>query len=650
MTRKIDLGEFPWSLAGWTPNLWQFETAAETGQRQKAEIPSFPIEIPCSVQAALLRRGMIPDMYTGFQARLFEWVEYRHWSYECRFECDPVPGHRYELVLPGVDAAGWVRLDGKMIGTFKGAHREHRLGLPSFAGGGGRGHLLEIIFDSPVRFAGQFGRTSQMPVDKPRFYYGWDWIPRLVQTALTQTPYLLDLDAPGWELEQLRSGVDSLFLQGVATGVNGLTIALYDGETLLREQDADSAAFVSGIELGNLPVAPWHPNLAGEQKLYTLRISGEGVETRIVPVGFKQVRWLPCEGAAPGADPWICEVNGNALFLQGVNWTPIRAFYADIPQSEYRKRLELYRDMGCNLLRVWGGASLEPDFFYAMCDELGLMVWQEFPMSSSGVENVPPSDPEAMREMEQIASHYLKKLPRHVSLLAWSGGNELQRNEAGEAEGCGLPCTTAEPMLAMLEKLVERGDPGRRFMATSASGPFEFGDEAHYGRGELWDVHGPWKWDGALENGWFAHWDGDDSLFRSEFGCPGASPAELIRRHAGEEPVFPCSSDTPWWRYPLDWWSEHEVFEKVNGRPPAALEEYVQWSQARQAEALSYAVKSMKSRFPRCGGAILWMGHDSFPCAANTSLIDFDGNPKPAVAALRELFHAKPGSPAGRML
>ena len=637
MKRVIDLGRFAWTLSGWTPYLWQLNTSMETGEQQQPEIPRIPVVLPCSVQSALLGRGLIPDPYTGLQARQCEWVENRHWCFECDFVMEYAGGHRYQLVLPGVDTAGWVLLDSETVGSFNGAHREHRLPLPPREAGT-RQHHLRIIFDMPPRFAGQFGRTSQIPVTKPRFYYTWDWIPRLVQIGITRTPYLEDLDAPSFELRTVwtdwaaGSQSGTVFLQG--NSPTSAHLALFEGETLLAGRTVTAAELSAGFRWENLPVKPWHPNLSGDQPLYRLTVSGAEAAARELAVGFKQVRWLPCEGAAADADPWICEVNGKPLFLQGVNWTPIRAFYADIPEAEYRKRLEIYRDMGCNILRIWGGGFLEPDFFYRMCDEMGLMVWQEFPMSSSGIENAPPADPDSIAEMERIADHYLKRLSGHVSLLAWSGGNELQHNVAG----CAVPFTTAEPMLAMLERKVRQSDPVRRFMAASPSGPCAQGDERFYGTGKLWDVHGPWRWPGALADGWFSHWERDDSLFRSEFGCPGASDVELIRRHAGTEPVFPCSTDIPLWRYPSCWWTEPAAFEQEKNRPPETLEEYVQWSRNRQAEALSHAVKCMKSRFPRCGGAILWMGHDSFPCASNTSVIDFEGNPKPAAQALTLLF------------
>ena len=105
----------------------------------------------------------------------------------------------------------------------------------------------------------------------------------------------------------------------------------------------------------------------------------------------------------------------------------------------------------------------------------------------------------------------------------------------------------------------------------------------------------------------------------------------MIRLYAGGLPVVPGTMDNPLWRR-SSWWLEWADFIKEQSHEPATLDEYVAWSQARQATLIAMAIRACKSRFPAIGGIILWMGHDAFPCAANTSIIDFHGNPKPAGA------------------
>jgi beta-mannosidase len=157
------------------------------------------------------------------------------------------------------------------------------------------------------------------------------------------------------------------------------------------------------------------------------------------------------------------------------------------------------------------------------------------------------------------------------------------------------------------------------------------------GKGVFWDVHGPWNLDGPVNGSWKELWDKDDAMFHSEMGAPSASSAALIRKYKGDLKEFPGNHQNPLWnRQP--WWIDWPKFVQEKGREPANLEEFVDWSQARQAAALTLAARAVKSRFPACGGLVIWMGHDSFPCTSNTAIVDFDGNPKPAALQLGRIF------------
>ena len=261
-------------------------------------------------------------------------------------------------------------------------------------------------------------------------------------------------------------------------------------------------------------------------------------------------------------------------------------------------------------------------------------------MSSSGIENLPSDDPEVIEEMAEIAKSYITRRQHHASLVIWCGGNELMGKEGKETGAVNKPVDDSCAMIRRLADIAKEMDPARRFLFTSPSGPVFYAQEENFGKGLHWHVHGPWKPSGSLED-WKRYWENDDSLCRSETGAPGSSSAEMIRRFAGGLDVMPAKPENPLWRRGSTWWIEWDVFLSEKGREPESLEEYVEWSQQRQAKALLIAVKSCKSRFPRCGLVILWMGHDCFPCTANTSIVDFDGEPKPAALALKETWRER---------
>lgn len=642
-----DLGSLEWRLTGWAPYFWRLCQSMETGATAQAEIPPIPARVPGSVQGSLRDAGLLPDWNEGLNARLCEWVENRHWIYEADIPDDWLtPCDSVRLNALGLDDRGWVWVNGKEVAGFKGSFVPHEFDLTPFLEPSG--NRLAIVFDCPPRWLGQAGFTSQMKDWRPRFNYTWDWTSRLVQIGIWDDITLEVTDRVEFGLVHTRTSCSgdgiSLTVQSKVFGNADawVRISLRSAQTVIWDVECTPHDLRAGVTAAGLPVERWWPNSKGDQPLYDLRldlVTPDGViqDTATRRIGFREITWQMCEGAPLEADPWICAVNGEPTFLQGVNWTPIRPNFADVSEVDYRKRLELYRGLGVNVLRVWGGAFLEKQCFYDICDELGLLVWQEFPLSSSGLDNWPPEDEHSVAEMAVIACSYIERRRHHPCLLLWSGGNELQGTLDGGRFGCGKPCDLSHPMLKRLSEIVAEEDPKSRFIATSAGGPRFTADETEFGEGVHWDVHGPWNFEGAVDGWWTAYWNRDDALFRSEAGAPGASPVDLIREIKGGFPELPGTEDNPLWRR-TSWWIEWHQFVEIEGREPSDLEEYVAWSQGRQAAALSVAARASKSRFPRCGGFIVWMGHDSFPCTANTSIVDFHGRPKPAALSLGEVF------------
>ncbi|UCH34371.1 MAG: hypothetical protein JSV65_17885 [Armatimonadota bacterium] len=644
MKRTHDLSQLDWTLTGWHPNWWRWG--------QTPDIPAVPALVPGSVQQALLDAGLIEDWNVGVNSRQCEWVENRHWQYEADIPAEwlaDARGARVLLRCDGLDYQGAVLLNGREIGRFRGALVPHTFDLTRHLTA--EGNRLAIVFTDNPRYLGQIGHTSQMREWKPRFNYIWDWVTRIVQVGIWDAIRLEIHRGDAIDGLALYTDYDRQAERGSIALTADLALSearavevIVEGEEgeVLRQSFAPAPDFSCHVD--GFAVRPWHPNGNGEQRLYTVHVrlldaGGAVLDEETRRVGFRQIVWRACEGAAPDAEPWICEVNGVPTFLQGANWVPPHAVFADVTEDDYRSRLKLYRDLGCNILRVWGGSVLERESFYGLCDELGLMVWQEFPLSSSGLDNWPPETKQAIADMREIAASYITRRQHHPSLIIWCGGNELMGSLDGSKRGMGKPVDITHPMMAAQAEVVRRLDPTRKFLPTSPSGPRVGASAEEFGKGVHHDVHGPWKWDGPLQ-GWFDYWDGMDALFVSEIGFPGAGPADLIRQYGGDM-ALPGDSGNPFWMHTAGWWIQWDDYLREGG-DPADLDGYVAWSQKRQAEALSYAARACKNRFPRCGGFIIWMGHDCYPCPVNTAAIDYLGRPKPAARALGEVFRAAP--------
>lgn len=645
-----DLSGLEWHLSGYAPFAWRSAAVFDAGSDKNVEVTPIDVAVPGSVQRALLEAGIIPDWNMGLNARLCEWAENRDWAFGTRLPDDWFkPGVTYRLRCDGLDGPGLVIVNGKEAGTFSNSFMPLVFDLTPHLHASN--NSLTIVFQPPPRWLGQSSYTSRITEWKPRFNYSWDWTSRLVQIGIYDSIAIEAVEGPCIEDSRLTTSAEVgvtpgilSFHASISSGENCKVVVTLENEFgLVKKEEVPAEQFAAkGIAWKRLPVYLWWPNGMGEQPLYTFTCalvdsSGNVADKIVRKVGFRQIEWKPCEGAPANADPWLCVVNGKPVFLQGVNWTPIRPNFADVPDAEVCKRLEVYKKLGVNVFRVWGGATLEKEFFYNHCDELGFLVWQEFPLSSSSLDNWPPEDKKSIEELAVVAESYVSRRRHHPSLLLWCGGNELLGAQDGGKVGSDKPVDCTHPLIKRFAQIVKKHDPGRRFIPTSPSGPWGHGHEERYGQGLHWDVHGPWT---VVEDNMEAqrrYWSHDDALFRSEVGAPGASSADIIKGYSGGLPLTPGTVDNPLWRR-TSWWIDWPTFVKEKGREPQSLEEYVAWSQERQAEALRIAASACKSRFPRCGGFIIWMGHDSFPCTANTAVLDFEGRPKPAALALAEVF------------
>ena len=643
----FDLCQLKWQLCGFTPYLWAVDKCTDICNAPDAEIGPIDAPVPGSVQKALLDAGIVPDWNFGLNSRALEWVENRDWIYQARIPDEWIrEGSKLRLRCAGLDYAGSILINGSPVFEFMGSFTPYEVDLKPYLKPSG--NLLQIWFQQSPRWLGQFGYTSQMKEWKPRFNYSWDWIIRLVQIGIWDS-ITLEAVSEG-EISKIKCSSDAalgsqtgtLRLSTETTGGNSLHIALTDGDRIIREERVSVGDARSTISWDRLPVELWWPNGLGKQPLYDLDIclldaQDRVIDMRTLRVGFRHIEWRHTYGASETAQPYLCVVNGKPLFLFGVNWTPIRPNFADLREDDYRKRIALYRDLGLNILRVWGGGFPEREWLFDLCDENGLLVWQEFPLSSSGLDNDPPRDERSISELARIAEYYVDRLQHHTSVLLWCGGNELAENRPGHSTPQPTFTIARHPMITRLQEVANQHDPARCFLPTTPFGPVGSFTRESCGKSQHWDVHGPWNFDGPVDGPWSELWRNDDAMFHSELGAPSASPAAMIRRFCGNLPATPGSQSNPLWnRQP--WWIDWSKFAAENGREPATLEEFVTWSQKRQADALVLAVSTAQSRFPACGGVILWMGHDCFPCTSNTSIVDFDGNPKPAALALRKVI------------
>ncbi|MBB6670671.1 glycoside hydrolase family 2 protein [Cohnella nanjingensis] len=643
-----------WTLTGWYPNQWRPELSMELGVRIPPAVQPIPATVPGSVQTDLLAAGLLPDPFVGLNSQHCEWTAGREWCYETAFELpEDWSYERSELVFEGLDYAGCIQVNGELAAEFEGMFTPVRLDVTDRLYTN-RPNSLKVVFYLPPEIDGQVGYSSRIRKLKSRFNYAWDWCPRMIATGIWRDAFLqgyrgaairdfypravpephdagtIDLQA---ELEVFHSGLYEWTCRVIDPGG---AVAWENTEPVLLKAGKcriNGTARLAGVEW-------WWPNGMGAQPLYEvdweLRDSG-GCDCGTVrkTVGFRTIEWLANPGAPAEALPYTAVVNGQRLFLKGVNWVPISPYYGSVTPEQYAKHLSKWVHMNVNLVRVWGGGIIEREAFYDYCNRNGLLVWQELLQSSSGLDNCPPDDPELLTVLSEAAKQAILEKRAHPSLLLWCGGNELMW------EGF-RPVDERHANMAMLGRLVRQLDPGRRFLPASASGPTFCASEEGFGQQVHHDVHGPWTYLGAVAH--YAFFNRDDALLRSETGTAGASRASLIRSMRGSCRPWPPTADNAYWVHRGSWWIPWETISQAFGPWDVAaeaddqLESFVQCSRFLQKESLRYAAESTRRREPEASGFIVWMGNEPYPNNANTSVLEYDSAPKPAYYALKASF------------
>ncbi|MBE7550519.1 MAG: hypothetical protein HS126_05540 [Anaerolineales bacterium] len=355
-----------------------------------------------------------------------------------------------------------------------------------------------------------------------------------------------------------------------------------------------------------LPAAAlWQPWDRGQPHLYEVQVSlagpgGEPLDEVAVRTGIRSV----------DLHEWQFSINSQREFIRGLNWVPADSFPGRLRSEDYTRLLNMAQDSGANLLRVWGGGLREKQAFYDLCDELGLLVWQEFPFACLFLGSY-PRDPAYLALVEAECSAIVQQLGRHPSLVVWCGGNEFSRSRN-------------RPLLDTLAALVTRHDGTRPFIPVSPS--FDCGGDAHN-----WHV-----WHGQAP---IQHYQAETARFLSEFGLQALPHLDTLQA-ALPDPA------TGWEIHHADLQKLKRYTSLFNG-PSATSHQLLAiynspftifHSQLAQAIALQTAIEHMRRRKGEAGGVCLWQFNEPWP-AISWAIVDYFGRPKLAYERLANWFN-----------
>ncbi|KAJ7342620.1 glycoside hydrolase [Mycena albidolilacea] len=615
---------------------------------------------PSEIHVELLKAGLIPDPYLGFNENKVQWIGKVEWMYKCTFEYT-ADSHETHALLEflGLDTLCDVYLNGQKILVADNQFQTHvvPLELSSLK----PQNILFLHFKSALHLAKKLeaemgkvragstnlGDPSRVYVRKAQYDWRWDWGPQLM-TCGPYRPITLKTYSARLQEVQTHALLSDENAPSLKVDVTlepapldaSLRVVLSDAsnKTVLKSEDMP----VSGSSLASAVawdlkgvVEPWWPVGYGEQNLYTVSVlllsaNGQTLDESTTRVGFRRVALVQEPLEEPDqygtGTSFLFEVNGVRIFAGGSNWVPADNFLTTIAPERFRAWLTLLRDGNQNMVRLWGGGVYEPDVFYDVCDELGILVWQDFQFACG----VYPAHDSFVASVRKEAEDNVRRLRHHPSIALFCGNNEDYQmvNQWGDVPS--LPAV----------KLYEEVFP-EVVAALTGPQPIPYHRGSPYG-GKGWDTADPTVGDVHQWNIWggkeFPYHDYVKlgGRFVSEFGIPSHPEMKTIeywmdgagaeQRHAQSALMAQhCRAGTFERRF--------AILMNDNLRVTEDLETYVYNTRLMASEGVGYAYQVWRRKWggpgkQYTGGVLVWQLNDCWP-VTSWAIADYFLRPKP---------------------
>lgn len=611
---------------------------------------SIPATVPGACGLDYAKAKGYGPYYFGTNFLDYKWMEDEYFIYSTELNFEAAESEFAYLCLDGVDYEFSVLIDGNEIYHKEGMFSPSRLDVRRFAGGK---HQLEvIIFPVPKYEKARRKETRDEAATccKSAAQYGWDWHPRLIPSGIWKDVYLeihsaapVSLDASYRLTDELDKAFINAKIDTVGSGSFNFELLSPDGKSVFAKKVdfSDSESISLDFELTS-PLL-WYPQGYGDQPVYTMRASNDTKELSR-KIGFRRVKLLrnfddtnPVEKSFPKSRypaPATIEVNGLKVFAKGSNWVNTEIFPALMTEQRYRELLTLVKDANMNILRMWGGGFINHDVFYEICDEMGIMVWQEFMLACNNY----PDDDKYLSVLKNEATYIIKNLRTHPSIALWCGGNELFNSWSG--------MTDQSHALRLLGALCYEHD---RFTPFNATSPLEGMGHGTYNT--LFTIRRAGKDDAGLGG------DIDCTineefitvLCRSyftaytEFGSSGCANPDYIKKYImTESDYLDFSPKNPVWTahhafsaWTPDCWARPEEIDYYFGGY-TDVDDFMKKSLLIQSLSYKALFEEMRRQWPHCSMAVNWDFNEPWPCAAGNSLINWPCEIKPAYYAVKD--------------
>lgn len=649
-------------------NNWEF--------REQGSDTWYPAQVPGNVHVDLFTNKLIPDPFYRDNEQDLQYVDFKNWEYRLIFNQDTEEdrNRRHFILFEGLDTYASIYLNGKHLANSANMYTPLMLKLENPLKE--QDNELLVQFASPVevdlpkaqaasfmypatneasQLAGLGDTKISIFARKPAYQYGWDWGPRYLSCGIWKPVSIISMNEAFIhdvfiEQKEVNTSIARLqarlHIEASKEMSAVLSLCWVDGSLVQTIQLAKGDNEIS-LDIDIPSPRLWWCRGQGEQNRYQFTAEILSPETnclldsKTIRTGLRSVR------LAQRADEWgtsfYIELNGRPVFMKGANHIPNDSFPGRIQPAILEREIKACADANFNMLRVWGGGYYEDDAFYTLCDEYGILIWQDFMFACS----MYPGNTEFLESLEKEFKSNIIRLRNHPCIALWCGNNEMDSAWVQFIEGQGwgwkekLSSDDRQALwdayLFIFEDLIPRtlsellpqasywpSSPQRNLSLTAdrhARGASNAGDVHYWG---VWHQREP-----------FENYHKNIGRFMSEYGFQSFPEMNSIRSFAEEEDLAIESKIMK--AHQKSYIGNSAIMDYIEReyRKPDDFEEFVYLSQLVQAEGIRTAVEAHRQSRPFCMGTLVWQVNDCWP-APSWSSIDYEGRWKALHYFLRD--------------
>ena len=631
----------------------------------------YEAKVPGTVHTDLMREGIIDDPFFRLNERAAQWVDKEDWEYRTSFDLaeDVMSKDNLRITFHGLDTYADVYLNDSLILKANNMFRTWKVDIKGIAKA--KDNQLRVYFHSPIKIdvpkydalpyhyparmeqsenGGLFDKKISIFARKAGYHYGWDWGPRLVTSGIWRPVEIEAWDGvkiddvhyrqPSVDKKLAKISANLTILAGAKGKATVSIIDVETGKTFAKKSIAitkgDNHPTVD-FEIKNPRL--WWTNGLGSPEMYRMRAVVEMNGDKDVKedrIGVRSLRLVTDRDEQGRAFYFV--LNGEKVFMKGANYIPCDNFLPRVTDSIYRATIHDAKDANMNMLRVWGGGVYEDDRFYNLCDENGILIWQDFMFACS----LYPGSGEYLENVRQEAIDNVRRLRNHPCIAHWCGNNECQDGWYDWGWKKGLEAVGQQyadkvwqeygnMFYDALPKVVEQEDPDRTYWPSSPFGDYGHGSTKNEGDYHYWGV---WHGKEPITNFNEVH-----VRFCSEYGMQSFPEYESVKVFAPEKRDWDIHSEVMM--------SHQRGGSYANGliesyllseyQKPDNFERMLYVGQVMQGDAMKTAIESHRRDKGYCWGTLLWQINDCWP-VASWSTRDWYGRWKAAHYMMKKAY------------